>query len=317
MLKAVLLVGLVALVAQGAAQNTFCQRYAAALFGTSTATTQASLLGAVVTATVTGNMKSKFLNISGLINSPLNKPYFDGTKPPMVNFITDAGQYATLADHLLRFFGGALGCMEYAIVNPYTQVDLKAKHAAMLINKATYGEFVGQLAGALISYGVSSATGPNDDLTGPAALLGMFLKGSPAEICSQSDCAMYNDYLGFMNDATTFWVAGSNPHTSSGKLLPGGAVHFDLTAADNIVQADSAAGTTMMSGGMTSGAVGATRSYTVTLSTAGTYWFYSAAAPATKRATIVVALSAGFTSSSVSFMAIALAALFAFVAQRV
>jgi len=298
-------------------QNTFCQRYAAALFTTSTAATQGSLLGAVVTSTIVGVKNNKIMNVTGLINSPLNKPYFDGTKPPMVNFITDKAQYDALADHLLRFFGGALGCVEYALANPYTQVDLKAKHAAMAITKDVYNDFVGNLAGTLISYGVSSLTGPNDDLTGPAALLGMFLKGSPAEICSAADCAMYNDFLHFMTDADTFWVKGMDPKTMEGKLMPGGALHFDLTAADNIVQADSAAGTTMKSGGMTSGAVGATRSYTVKLDTVGTYWFYSAKAPATKRATVVVALSAGFASSSVSFMAVALAALFAFVAQRV
>jgi len=301
------------------AQNTFCQRYAAALFGSSSATTQGNLLGAVVTAAVVGKKDSKFMNISGLVNMPLNKPYFDGTKPPKINFLTDTAQFNTLADHLIRFFGGALGCMEYAAANPYTMVDLKAKHADMAITKAVFDEFVGQVAGALISFGVSSATGPTDDLTFPAALLGMFLKGNPtAEICSAADCPMYNDFLYFMADADTFWVKGSDPKSMEGKLMPGGALHFDLTAADNIVQADSAAGTTMKAGGMTSGAASAAiRSYTVKLDTVGTYWFYSVKAPATKRATVVVALSAGFASSSVSFMAVALAALFAFVAQRV
>jgi uncharacterized membrane protein YgcG len=121
-----------------------------------------------------------------------------------------------------------------------------------------------------------------------------------------------------MTDADAFWVAGAYPRASTANLMPGGILHFDLTSADNIVQADSATGTTAKLFGLTSGAVGATRSYTVKLDTIGTYYFCehrtqscscpsflpvvpvlpdSAKAPSYKRATVVVAEPVADSSS--------------------
>jgi hypothetical protein len=321
MSKLVAIVVLALFAGEAMAQNTFCQRYAAALFPTDTAiVAQGNLLGAVVTATVKGRTAwNSKKNFTGLLGSALNKPYFDGTKAPKIDFTspTNADQFTALATHLVQFFGQALGCVEYAAGNTYsiTPEMIKEKHAAMAINKAVMDDFVTQVVFACLSFGVPGGTSATDDLAGPAALFGMFNKGSPAEICSADDCAMFNDYQHFMTDATTWWVKGSDPRVTEAKLVKGGYVHFDLAAADNVQETATMGGETPKEGGMKSGAVGFTRSWTMQLNTVGTYYFYSEGVK-TKKASVVVALSSA-ASTPVSFLAVALAALFAFVAQRV
>ena len=179
-----------------AANLTFCEKYAVALFGNATALSELALITAVVTTTVLGSNDTQHdVMVNGLAaaDSPLlailngSVPYRqDGSTPP--DYLTSTADLARLATKFVEFFGGALGCNSYGFPAYYATGNHTQYyfHAKMGIDAAKMLYFDEQVAGTLLYYGVPK-DGP--DIKAAAAFLAMFNKGAgDNEICTEDDC---------------------------------------------------------------------------------------------------------------------------------
>jgi len=322
MSKLVFVVCAVAAMASGAsaaaASATFCQRYSAALFGTANSANEVSLIGAVVDRAVLGNTTGPTANgmpIPGLLASNIQRPFF--TSP--TNFYTNNQAAATLLAHLKSFFTVAFGCKE--VTSPGTfSTSMSSVHGAMNISAVVFTDFITVLANTLRSFGVVDA-----DITYAAALLGQFGYGAGTnQVCNfAGDCPMYTSLAQFISGtgtdgSTLAWIdqAGTDLADNSVDIGLNGYVHWDMTTVHSVVQTDAAFAT--MSGGFTSGAVGATTSYTRQFPTAGTYYFKCGNVNhPTMQGVIRVAQSGGDAAGlSASFGAVLAAIAAVFVARR-
>jgi hypothetical protein len=210
--------------------QSICQWYAAS--GTdhgNDAVNQYRLVKALVTRAILGNStgESSLVNVPGLVKagSPTltffdgttnsranggsvnnNHPAGSGTASP--NYLANPDALNYLVDHLVSFFGSALGCTGYAFP-AYTGVtSMKAVHAGMQINAAVFNYFNEQVALSAKSYGVS-----DDDVTTVAGVLGSFGRATAADgvlndasICNQDGCPCQTGYSG--NTCTATAAAG-------------------------------------------------------------------------------------------------------------
>jgi len=290
----------------------FCERYAAALFPSQTAANgQAALITAVINRALFGNTTVSPA-VVGILNSPLNAPFFNGTRGDATNFYTNAASRTTLIAHLINFFEVAMNCRA---VTTTSVLNMKTVHAPMnagssgagYIDQNTWNDFVGNVVNTLESFGVPATSGANSDITYAAALLGQFMKGSAGEICGGPNCLPYTDFGEFTSGTTAAqysWLAQDG--TNKVSIAVNGNVHFNIGSIHNVVQVDSTF-STPVTGGFTSGAVGATMTYTYQFTTAGTYYFYCAAHPTIMKGTIVVGSTSPAASGfNVSLMAVVL-----------
>jgi len=301
-------------------QVTFCQRYTQALFTTINSANEVSLIGAVVDRAVLGNTTGPTANgmpIPGILASNLQRPFF--TTP--TNFYTNNQAAATLLAHLKSFFSVAFRCTEVTSPGSFS-TNLGQVHGAMNISSAVWNDFVTILANTLRSFGVAEA-----DITYAGTLLGQFGYGAGTnQICNfAGDCPMYTTLASFIsgtndeNPPTRAWIdaAGATNNDITVDIDLNGYVHWDMTNLHNVVQTDSTF--TATPNGWTSGAVGATPSYTRQFPTAGTYYFKCGNPNhATMQGVIRVAQSGGDAAGlSASFGAVLAAIAAVLVARRI
>jgi len=321
MIKAAVAVAVLALAGGVVAQNTFCERYTAAVFpgqgggpgpAYSNATNQFALVKAVVTCaflgTTTGGANGfpcgAVNSVTGLYYENLNGQYFNGTTPSgSINYLPPTSNLLTLAAHLTQFFAAALGCRAAVPVYPYAgNPSMVAAHPGLTINQATFGAFLGQVAASMTSFGVVAGSGATGDLTYVVARMGPFWRyptgmSSNNQICNAADCQLATGFSEFdITSGGAFTILVGNTMTGTTVTVAiGDAVHWNLNGGtDGIVQTATAAGTTPLSGGISSGT--GISSYTWTTATAGTYYFYNAGSTS-NGCTVIVgnAMSTGMT----------------------
>jgi plastocyanin len=196
--------------------QTFCQKYAQALFGADNLTTELDLITAVVDYTA-GNVAV----------APQTTKWFNG-KNNGFNFLApqNSAALATLIQHLIAFFGNALGCVAPGyppVVNP----NMKAIHTfPKPIDKSAYEYFNQVVLGFAYTAGVQTA-----DLYSLATALDTFRNGGASgvdQVCQASDCnkAPFTVLLAdfFFNPpyysvpvggALKFVVSGESAHTAT------------------------------------------------------------------------------------------------------
>jgi len=147
--------------------QTFCDKYSTALMLNNNKTVSAVVNGTVM----------QLLNASNGLNI-----YFDGTKPAgSINFAApaNAAQFTNLFDHLVQFFGGALGCSDMTISAYTGNKDLAAVHQKMLLNQKETLKFNELLIGVLRGVGVTNET----DLKAVSTVL----HSTRFDICNKAD----------------------------------------------------------------------------------------------------------------------------------
>jgi len=283
------------------AQNTyhptsFCERYATALFGDASATSQANLITAVIGRALNGNTTVTTPAVTGILNQELQKPFFNGTRGTGTNYYTDATARTQLVNKLINFFEVAMKCRA---VTTTAVANMKTVHAVMGIDKPVWDQFVNEVVNTLVSYGVNNDGTVNSDITYAAALLGQFLKNSTQEICSGPACLAATGFGEFTTgtdaNGLRWWGEG---FTDTVTIPLNGYIHWNLNPSHNVVQVDSTF-TTETPSGFTSGdpaTTSARRSYTRQFTTAGTYYFYCRPHKTLMKATIVV--TSGTTTAS-------------------
>jgi len=127
------------------------------------------LIGEVVDGTV-----SKALGSANL------RQYFNGQTPPgSIDFTSSPNLFAMLRNHLIEFFGMALGCTDRTI-GVYNGRSLRDAHRFMGINLATFKEFNNAIVATLNAAGVRQ----ND-----VANVARVLDSLKCSICTAADCA--------------------------------------------------------------------------------------------------------------------------------
>jgi len=287
------------------AQNTFCERY-----GGTEAAGQYGLISAVVTRAVVGATAAATGSnaVTGLINEPLNKPYFNGTKSPFIDYTTNAAAFNTLADHLFRFFTFALGCRSAAgnATYAWTPQQMYRLHSAMGITPAIMTAFIGEVASSLTSFGVVLGSGVESEAGFIIPLMGLFNRyptnptdtttifGNGFQICTAATCPLATQIVQFhVGDDNV--ITQLNAATTTATIGQGDYVNFRYGATGGVTQTATATGTTAQAGGLAS-TLG-TRTYTVQMNTPGTYYFYSNLAASGAKATITVTASSSSGSS--------------------
>jgi hypothetical protein len=105
---------------------------------------------ALMTSVVNGS-------ITAALGVPFLKRYFDGTKPAgSTNFLTDTVAFTGLFNHLVEFFGFALGCNDGSIP-AYSGSNMKVAHMGMGINTTEFNAFRDAVAGVAGAAGVPMA----------------------------------------------------------------------------------------------------------------------------------------------------------------
>jgi hemoglobin len=126
------------------------------------------LVGAVVDGTV-----GKALGSANL------KRFFDGTQPPFsTNYTSDPVSFSILRNHLIEFFGAALGCSDRTI-GIYNGRSLKDAHRGMGVGLASFKEFNNAVVSVMASAGVK--------LRDQQAVAGV-LESTRCDICTLGDC---------------------------------------------------------------------------------------------------------------------------------
>jgi len=294
------------------AQNTFCERYTGALFGQyNNATFQEQLVDLVVTRAFTGVAAGPgaLIAVTGLYYAPWTSVYFNGSSFPFINYLlpASASALATLVDHLNRFFMMALGCRAGAAAFPWTAVSLNSIHAQMGINAVTETQFITQVAYSMISYGVpapSSPMLPTDDINYVASLMSQFNRytgANAASVCIDVTCPYAHGFGEIDTSAAGIFsvIIGTGTGTTTLTVYAGDYVHWNLGAADNLIQSATAGGTTPMTGGIVSGTGFGSYIWQATVS--GNYWFYNNRTMSTCTVKVIAApagSSSAVTSSS-------------------
>jgi len=133
-----------------------------------TITDNVELVGAVVDGTV-----------SKALSSPNLKQFFNGTTPPgSIDFTKDPISFSILRNHLIEFFGAALGCTDRTI-GIYNGRSLKDAHRNIPINLASFKEFNGAVTATMTSAGVRLK-----DVQTVASVL----ESTRCDICNNRDC---------------------------------------------------------------------------------------------------------------------------------
>jgi len=228
----VTLLALLCVVAVAMAQQTICQKY-----------------GAVVGSQAT-LMQDVILDVFGRIaGDSLLLPWFTGAKNKGgKDFTVAGGNQTALVNHLIAFFGHALGCdsSEFTGSGAYnfgiTTADMTATHAGFNspITKAAYEAFNSHVIDSLHSFNVT-----NPDLLAVSQVLDGFRglhpdKANQNQVCQASDC-LTSPYSIHASDSSTNYFSpsyitvpqgvalqivnnGAHPHTlTQGTFVVGGA----------------------------------------------------------------------------------------------
>jgi len=293
------------------AQNTFCERYTGALFGNATSPSlQLALVNAVVTRAFVGEVMGggtpAALNpVTGLYYQSNTASYFNGTLYPFINYLStsESSTLGTLVAHLNQFFMLALGCRAGAAADPWAPVSLFSVHVKMGINAVTETSFVTQVAESLFSFGVPHGTGAaTDDITYVADLMSQFNRyanSNAFEICGAPSCPLAMAMAEIDTTASHAFsvLVGTGAGTTTLSINVNDYVHFNLGSTDGFVQTSSATSTVATPGGLSSGT--GIRSYVQQFTTAGTYYFYNAAATS-NHLTVNVATPSASSSTGVA-----------------
>jgi len=126
------------------------------------------LVGAVVDGTVRAALKS-----------PNLVQFFNGVTPPgSIDYTKDTVSFAILRNHLIEFFGAALGCTDRTI-GIYNGRSLKDAHRIMGINLATFKEFNNAVTTVMTAAGVKVSD---------VAIVASVLESTRCDICTARDC---------------------------------------------------------------------------------------------------------------------------------
>jgi plastocyanin len=138
----------------------------------------------------TGNMTAVIGQVFGaLLGDKYTAPYFNGKNPGSINFTNpqNANALATLASHLVQFFGAAIGCNAPGFPSYSGNPNMMLVHTFQKsVDKAAYEHFNQQVINVLRQDGVVQ-----DDLFAIAQVLDQFRTGngnSANQICQSSDC---------------------------------------------------------------------------------------------------------------------------------
>jgi hypothetical protein len=134
---------------------------------------------------VTPGISTTLAAISGVVNasvnlavaSPLLLPYFQGKIGTHGDFT--GSKLPLLFDHLVQYFGGALGCSDGTIAT-YAGQSLKDAHLGMGITLAAFEAFNAAIMGVIAT---AIPVGSPDYLT----VYGV-LNGTKSDVCTASDC---------------------------------------------------------------------------------------------------------------------------------
>jgi len=184
-----------------------------------------AMMGAVVQATV-----------NAAVASPILLPYFNGSIGNHGDFT--GARLPTLFQHLVQFFGGALGCSDGTIGN-YTGQTLTAAHAGMLINQVAFDTFNGALMGVIAT---AIPKGSADYNT-----IYALLNSTNSQVCTTPDCVSYVSTSGSATKSTT-----------------GGSTTGGSTTGGSTTGGSTTGGSKSTTGGSTTG--GSTTSTTTTTS---------------------------------------------------
>jgi len=297
--------------------TSFCERYSAALYAVSNSTTQERLITAVIDRALNGAAGTTPL-INGILNYPLQMAIFNGSRNGGTNYYTNSVAYQSLRGKLVNFFATAMLCRAMTLT-PTSQ--LGPIHSPFNIDKPTWDQFINEVANTLFSFGVPSTTTEPSETNYVLALMAQFLKGSTANsICTAATCLSATGYAEFTTGSddsagtgtsTKRWLA--NDGTYQVTIPLNGYIHWNIGTIHNVVQTDSAFAN-VVAGGFTSGAPGASRTWTKQFTTAGTYYFYCQVHSGVMHGTIVVTQSGSPASSFPASLAVVLAAIVAAVA---
>jgi hypothetical protein len=169
------------------ARQTWCERNTALLYGHNNETNgdaQVQMLQSLLHVAFVGDSQS----VQGLLtaDSPV-LDVFTGRihyryDPP--DFTTNAGEAGILVEHLVAFFGSALGCGGDSF--PQREVPLvsmRETHAGMQIVQSDFDYFNLQFTNTLFSFGVSAA-----DISVVQAFLSSFAECGSDPICTGPQC---------------------------------------------------------------------------------------------------------------------------------
>jgi hypothetical protein len=195
------------LISTGQSQ-TFCQKYAAALYPPGNPANQTQLLTAIVVraAVVGGTFGTIVVSPLFAQSGPLYNLFAGVTKyePNPNNYVSDPVQQGMLAGKLVAYFGALFGCENSGVGGPgaINTPDMYSIHKNMSINSAMETYFNNALANTLQSFGVTNST----DLAQASTALSFFYRcGSPiqnnayisnstsigrTQICGTSDCML-------------------------------------------------------------------------------------------------------------------------------
>jgi len=121
--------------------------------------------------------------VDGVVSKALGsmnlKQYFNGQTPPgSIDFTSNPQLFAILRNHLIEFFGMALGCTDRTI-GVYNGRSLRDAHRFMGINFSTFKEFNNAITSTLASAGVR----PSD-----VSKVAGVLDSLKCFICTAADC---------------------------------------------------------------------------------------------------------------------------------
>jgi len=168
----------------------FCFRYAELLN-----LTQTDLVTAVVVAT--------FVNCT-TAGAP-TKQDFDGSLTNTTDYVDNTTAQGILVNHLVQFFGSALGCNSTGAYQGKT--NMATVHQYLIINNATFEYFNTVLLGVMAGFGVNAT-----DVTNVGGVLASFR----STICNQPDCvAMITSAQITSNSLTTAQLTTSPMTTAS------------------------------------------------------------------------------------------------------
>jgi len=328
---------------------TFCGKYTTALFTNNNSTNQQLLIQTVVTRTILGCTTATGCSqtVTGLYFSKLNRPYFNGTLYPFIDFGNNPSQYTILYNKLVNFFAFALGCTVFQPPGTFTPTNLYVVHAPMSISAAVFTEFITTLLNAVVASGVTSAnpiapytTDPTSEYSYLAALVGTMgvvpastascvaTPTSPSctfSICATAaapqSCATATGFAQFVSgtDGTNNrWAAYlPAPAANSDVTLQavGSNINWRFTVSHDVAQTSSLGGATIgnptgfYSSTCTTSlcGLGIGGSYTHNFPTAGTY-YYKCEAHTTMTGTITVPGSSGSSAASLTASVTVLAA---------
>lgn len=275
--------------------NSICHYLTYSTNGDDTPTLEGDAMGGIATYSDIGVDADVDPAVIGVFNIPDQRIFYNGTYGT-ANMYTNLGARNNLYNNQISEISRQFLCLSDSRYPPPTRT-VKEIHRNMPITSRLLNETIGEIISAFIRKRLPMTTvGPAGYYAYLIAWGKQFGRGSAAEICNQADCDAYLDfaefYGGFDVSSARVWL--NKAGTNSIILGRGGAAHWNmgnLTAnVHNVWQTDSAYVPIVSGSFFSSGATGATRTFTHVFSDLGVYYFATTNSDAspTMRGTVTV-----------------------------